>query len=70
VKLDITDTEAENELKLEGQIIIKCIRIKTQEDTTSYMVRVLTNYQQTKPGLTYTRRVKGSNHFALHHHYQ
>jgi len=42
---DISDSEAEQELRLEGHTLTKCIRIKTQQGTSSYMVRILTNHQ-------------------------
>lgn len=47
VEPTITDSEVESELKLEGFSIIKCIRIKTKTGEASYMVRVLTNHQET-----------------------
>ena len=47
VDLDVTDTEAEQELQTEGHTIHKCIRIKTKEGMPSYMVRVLTPHQPT-----------------------
>ena len=47
VELDITDTEAEEELKLEGYSIQKCLRIKSKQGSITYMVRVLTNSQET-----------------------
>jgi len=47
VEPTITDSEVESELKLEGYSIIKCIRIKTRTGEASFMVRVLTNHQET-----------------------
>ena len=51
---EITDTEAEQELQLEGHTITKCIRIKTKLGTPSYMIRVLTTHQATIDDLLHT----------------
>lgn len=44
--VDLTDTEAETELKA-GHFTTKCLRIKTQQEIANYMIRVLTLHQQT-----------------------
>ena len=43
----LTDEEVESELKLEGHNIIKCIRIKNKQGGPTYMIRVLTDRQDT-----------------------
>ena len=47
VDLDISDDEAEAELKAEGHTITKCLRIKNKEGGPTYMIRVLTGKQDT-----------------------
>ena len=47
VKPTISDEEVEAELKQEGHIITKCIRIKTKTGGPTYMIRVLTTNQET-----------------------
>jgi len=53
VEPTITDEETEQELLTEGHIITKCLRIKTTSGTKSYMIRVLTNNQDTINELLY-----------------
>lgn len=43
----LTDEEVETELKHEGHSIIRCIRIKNRTGGATYMIRVLTNNQET-----------------------
>jgi len=47
VEPTVTDTEAETELKQEGHTIMKCLRIKSRTGEATYMIRVLTNHQET-----------------------
>jgi hypothetical protein len=47
IEPDITDAEAEAELKQEGHTISKCLRIKTKTGGPTYMIRVLTPNQDT-----------------------
>jgi hypothetical protein len=47
VPLDYSDDEVEEELRVEGHNIGKCLRIRTKEGGLSYMVRVLTNCKDT-----------------------
>lgn len=43
----IADEEAQDELRIEGHTISKCICIKTSQVTPCYMERTLTTHQQT-----------------------
>jgi len=47
VEPDVTDSEAETELNSEGHTITKCLRIKTKDGNSRYMIRVLTPHQPT-----------------------
>ena len=48
-----SDEEVETELKAEGHTIVKCIRIKNKTGGSTYMIRVLTNHQETIDDLLY-----------------